>query len=79
MKKDGVVWVTEIKSGESKGQDKDIDKQIESKFSTFKKYAGKEGPHRGFIRDKDNQLHISSTVFSEDMSDEHWISLEQEF
>lgn len=79
MKKDGTVWVIETKGGESKGQDKNIDKQIENKFNAFKKYAEETGLHWGFVRDKDNQLYINNTVFSKDMSDEHWILLKQEF
>ena len=79
MKKDGTVWVIETKGGESKGQDKNIDKQIENKFNAFKKYAEEKGLHWGFVRDKDNQLYINTTVFSKDMSDEHWILLKQEF
>lgn len=79
MKKDGTVWVIETKGGESKGQDKNIDKQIENKFNAFKKYAEEKGLHWGFVRDKDNQLYINNTVFSKDMSDEHWILLKQEF
>ena len=79
MKKDGTVWVIETKGGESKGQDKNIDKQIENKFNAFKKYAEEKGLHWGFVRDKDNQLYINNTVFSKDMSDEHWIPLKQEF
>ena len=75
MKKDGTVWVIETKGGESKGQDKNIDKQIENKFNAFKKYAEEKGLHWGFVRDKDNQLYINNTVFSKDMSDEHWICL----
>jgi type III restriction enzyme len=71
MKKDGTVWVIETKGGESKGQDKNIDKQIENKFNAFKKYAEEKGLHWGFVRDKDNQLYINNTVFSKDMSDEH--------
>ena len=67
MKKDGTVWVIETKGGESKGQDKNIDKQIENKFNAFKKYAEEKGLHWGFVRDKDNQLYINNTVFSKDM------------
>ena len=43
MKKDGTVWVIETKGGESKGQDKNIDKQIENKYQQyrfFKRYVG---------------------------------------
>lgn len=79
MKKDGTVWVIETKGGEAKGQDKNIDRQIENKFNAFKAYAAKHNLHWGFVRDKDNQLYINNTEFAEDMVDEHWVPLTQEF
>ncbi len=71
-KKDGTVWVIETKGGESKGKDKNIDIQIQNKFIAFKNYASKHSLNWGFVRDKDNQLYINNTEFSEDMADEHW-------
>ena len=79
MKKDGTVWVIETKGGESKGQDKNIDRQIENKFNAFKAYAAQHGLHWGFVRDKDNGLYINNTEFAIDMADEHWVPLSQEF
>lgn len=79
MKKDGTVWVIETKGGESKGQDKNIDRQIANKFNAFKKYAQEHSLHWGFVRDKDNQLYINNTEFAEDMADEHWVPLSDEF
>lgn len=79
MKKDGTVWVIETKGGESHGQDKNIDKQIENKFNAFKNYATEKNMHWGFVRDKDSQLYINNTEFSIDMADEHWVSLASEF
>ena len=79
MKKDGTVWVIETKGGETKGQDKNIDRQIENKFNAFKAYATKHNLHWGFVRDKDNQLYINNTEFAVDMADEHWVPLLQEF
>lgn len=75
MKKDGTVWVIETKGGESHGQDKNIDKQIENKFNAFKNYATGKGLHWGFVRDKDSQLYINNTEFALDMADEHWVTL----
>lgn len=72
MMKNGAVWVIETKGGESHGQDKNIDRQIENKFNAFKKYASDKNLHWGFVRDKDNQLYINNTKFSEDMADCHW-------
>lgn len=71
-KKDGTVWVIETKGGESKGQDKNIDLQIENKFNAFKDYAAKYNLHWGFVRDKDHALYINHTEFAIDMADEHW-------
>lgn len=79
MKKDGTVWVIETKGGEARGQDKNIDCQIENKFNAFKAYAAKHDLYWGFVRDKDNQLYINNTEFAEDMSDDHWVPLMQEF
>lgn len=79
MKKDGTVWVIETKGGEARGQDKNIDRQIENKFNAFKAYAAKHNLHWGFVRDKDNQLYINNTEFAEDMADDHWVPLMQEF
>lgn len=79
MKKDGTVWVIETKGGESHGQDKNIDRQIENKFNAFKDYAAKHNLQWGFVRDKDNRLYINNTVFSEDMSNEEWKLLSEIF
>ena len=78
-KKDGTVWIIETKGGESKGKEKNIDIQIENKFNAFKIYAAEHNLHWGFVRDKDNDLYINNTEFSEDMADEHWVSLEKVF
>jgi type III restriction enzyme len=79
MMKDGTVWVIETKGGESRGQDKNIDRQIENKFNAFKNYATEKSMHWGFVRDKDNQLYINNTEFAEDMADEHWEALSNSF
>ncbi|MDD3114463.1 MAG: DEAD/DEAH box helicase family protein [Anaerovibrio sp.] len=79
MMKNGTVWVIETKGGESHGQDKNIDRQIENKFNAFKKYASERRIHWGFVRDKDSQLYINNTEFALDMADEHWVPITQEF
>lgn len=79
MKTDGTVWVIETKGGEARGQDKNIDRQIENKFNAFKTYASKHNLHWGFVRDKDNHLYINNTQFTTDMGDAHWVALNQEF
>lgn len=78
-KKDGTVWIIETKGGESKGKDKNIDKQTANKFNAFKQYADEHKLHWGFVRDKDFSLYINNTEFSEDMADEHWVPLKTLF
>lgn len=77
--KDGTVWVIETKGGESHGVSKNIDVQIANKFIAFKRYADKNKLKWGFVRDLDSQLFINNTEFALDMSDSHWIPLEDEF
>ncbi len=78
-KKDGTVWIIETKGGEARGQDKNIDKQIENKFNAFQRYAKDKNVRWGFVRDLDNELYINYTRFTGDMSDEHWVALTDEF
>lgn len=77
--KDGTVWIIETKGGEVKGQDKNIDRQIENKFNAFKEYAKAKGIRWGFVRNKDNRLYINNTEFARNMADEHWVALEGVF
>lgn len=79
MKKDGTVWIIETKGGESKGQDKNIDRQIGNKFNAFKRYAEEKKLNWGFIRDLDNQLYINNTEFNIDMADDSWVALIEVF
>lgn len=78
-KKDGTIWVIETKGGEARGQDKNIDRQIENKFNAFKEYAQDKNLNWGFVRDKDGDLYINNTIFSEDMADENWVPLSEKF
>lgn len=78
-KKDGSIWVIETKGGEARGQDKNIDRQIENKFNAFKQYAQAKNLNWGFVRDKDGDLYINNTVFAEDMADENWKQLSEKF
>ena len=79
MKKDGTVWIIETKGGESKGKDKNIDRQIENKFLAFKEYAQKHNLCWGFVRDKDNRLYINNTEFAISMQDKNWRPIEKVF
>jgi len=78
-KKDGTIWIIETKGGESKGKNKNIDKQIANKFNAFKQYAAEHNLRWGFVRDKDYSLYINNTQFSEDMAAEHWVPLKEKY
>lgn len=77
MKKDGTVWIIETKGGETKGKDKNIDRQVENKFNAFKIYAEEHDLHWGFVRDKDNKLYINNTEYVADMTDDRWKNLDK--
>jgi type III restriction enzyme len=79
MKKDGTIWVVETKGGETKGKDKNIDRQIENKFYAFKTYASEHNINWGFVRDKDNRLYINNTEFTIDMANDEWKPLSSVF
>lgn len=78
-KKNGDVWIIETKGGETHGVDKNNDIQIGNKFLAFQRYAKQHQLHWGFVRDKDNQLYINNTYFTEDMANEHWVPLADKF
>lgn len=42
----------------------------------FKEYAKKYNLHWGFVRDIDEELYINNTIYTEDMSGDNWISLD---
>lgn len=69
---DGNVWIIETKAGHIKN----IDRQVENKFNTFKEYAKKYNLHWGFVRDIDEELYINNTIYTEDMSGDNWIPLD---
>ena len=75
----GETWLIETKGGEASGHSKNIDVQMGNKFLAFKRYAEQYGLKWGFVRDLDEQLYINNTEFVEDMSDEHWVEIEDEF
>lgn len=72
----GNIWIIEAKGGMQAGHTKNIDRQVENKFNAFKKYAKKYNLHWGFVRDIDEELYINNTIYTEDMSGENWISLD---
>lgn len=46
------------------------------KFNAYKEYAKKYNLHWGFVRDIDEELYINNTIYTEDMSGDNWISLD---
>lgn len=74
--KDGNVWIIETKGGMQAGYTKNIDRQVENKFNAFKTYAERYRLHWGFVRDIDEELYINNTVYTEDMSGDNWVPLE---
>lgn len=72
---DGSIWIIETKGGQTGGRSNNIDKQIENKFNTFKRYAEEYGINWGFVRSMDNKLYINNTIFSMDMHANSWMPL----
>lgn len=78
--KNGDVWIIETKGGEQKyGQSKNIDRQVENKFEAFKKYAQENNIKWGFVRDKNENLSINNTEYTDSMQHENWKSLTSAF
>lgn len=78
--KNSDIWIIETKGGEQKyGQSKNIDRQVENKFEAFKQYAQDKNIKWGFVRDKNENLKINNTKYTESMQDEHWKSLSSAF
>ena len=74
--KNGDIWIIETKGGMQNGYSKNIDIQVKNKFDAFKAYANKYNLNWGFVRDIDEQLYINNSIYSDDMSGDNWISLE---
>ncbi|WP_406545812.1 DEAD/DEAH box helicase [Succinimonas sp.] len=80
MKNDGTVWVIETKGGETKGESRNIDRQIVNKFNAFKAYAQKYHIKWGFVRDIDGKdLYINNSEYSDKISNPNWILLDNVF
>ena len=75
----GYTWIIETKGGEtSEGVSKNIDIKVENKFAVLKEYANKHNLKWGFVRDydKNDSLYICNTEYTEDMSTDNWVKLE---
>lgn len=76
---DNSIWLIETKGGESNGQSKNIDVQIENKFEAFKEFANKYGYNFGFVRDRNDELYFNNTEYVDNMSDISWKLLKDIF
>ena len=77
-KNDG-IWILETKGGESKsGNSENIDKYSSKKFAALKAYLQKYNLKGGFVREKkdENELCICTEQYSDDLSDDNWLLLE---
>ena len=74
---DGSYMIIETKGGENKGKSKNIDKQVFNKFKAFKTYAYENDIKWGFVRDKDTELYINNTEYTDDMNNENWVPLNE--
>lgn len=75
----GYTWIIETKGGETaEGISKNIDIKVENKFAILKEYANNHNLKWGFVRDydKNDSLYICNTEYTEDMSTDNWVKLE---
>lgn len=75
--KNGDTWILETKGGEYQGVSKNIDRQVENKFTAFEAYAKRNKVQWGFVRDKDTRLFINNTKYTEEMGNDKWIELKK--
>ena len=76
---EGNTWIIETKGGEKiDGVSKNIDIKVENKFAVLREYANKHNLKWGFVRDydKNDSLYICNTEYTEDMSKDNWIKLD---
>ncbi len=79
-RKDGEVWLIEAKGGESPdGTTQNIDKYAPFKFEKLNEYAKKHNLHWGFVRNYEDELYINNTEWHEEMTDSHWVPLDESF
>ena len=80
--KDNKIWIIETKGGENAdGESKNIDIKVENKFEALKEYAKSYSVKWGFVRDydKNEQLYICNTEYTEDMENDNWMLLKNIF
>ena len=72
----GEIWIIETKGGMNAGFTKNIDMQVENKFTAFKEYAKRYSIKWGFVRDIDEELYICNTEYTDTMVGDNWQPLE---
>lgn len=72
----GDIWIIETKGGMNAGHTKNIDLQVNNKFTAFKDYAERYGVKWGFVRDIDDELYLCNTEYTDDMFGGNWMPLE---
>ena len=77
--KDGSLWIIETKGGQKGKTDQNIDKQVENKFLTFKRYAEENNINWGFIRPMNQHLYLNNTEYIKDVNDTRWQKIEKYF
>ena len=80
--KNNKIWIIETKGGENAtGESKNIDIKVENKFEALKEYAKKYNVNWGFVRDydKNEQLYLCNTEYTEDMENDNWQLLDKIF
>ncbi len=75
----GDIWIIETKGGEQYGKSKNIDKQVENKFSAFKRFAEEHKYKFAFVRDIDGELFYNNTEYVEKMKGENWKHIKEIF
>ncbi|AWX16218.1 DNA helicase [Mergibacter septicus] len=73
----GEIWLIETKGGESNGQDKNIDVQVENKFKEFKRFANEYGYNFAFVRDRDEELYYNNIEYKHSLSEDEWKPLDE--
>ena len=80
--KNNNIWIIEAKGGENaSGESKNIDIKAENKFEALKEYANKYKVNWGFVRDydKNEQLYLCNTEYTEKMENDNWKLLKEIF
>ena len=75
------VWIIETKGGQDeRGNDRNIDIKVESKYTALVRYSKKHNINFGFVREINEDLFIlQSDEYISDMNNENWIQLDDVF